>query len=221
MTGPKNALAAWGSSALRPVELPSGMKALVKLPDVLELLQHDRLPAELRELAFRYAQGGIDIAALGPEELLQFVNFTYELSARLVRYLATADSPAWDEFRATGASPTAEGWQAVSLTAAELREMDIDPADLEALGQIAGRQKTPNEVTALSRFDRGLLSDAELQERVGADPDGRVSDFASFRGQPDSADDGDHGEDVRLPAESSARRPGSRDRVRGRRSSRT
>lgn len=219
MTGPKNALAAWGSSALRPVELPSGTRALVKLPDPMELVRHDRLPPDLRELAFRYAQGGIEIMALAPDDLIKFVDFTAELVARLLKYLAPEDSDAWDEFRRTGASPTEEGWQPVSLTAAEIREMDIDPADLEALGAIAGRQKTPNEVTALSRFDRGLLDQAALQERIDADPDGRVSDFAPFRGEPDSLAGGADREDVREAPERDARHPRPRGRVRSRRSS--
>lgn len=210
--GPKNALASWSQSALRPVELPTGMKALVRLPDVVELLRNDRLPQELRELAFRYAKGGIEVTTLKPEEVVQFVQFTYELTARMVRYLAPADSPAWDEFRSSGESPEKEGWQPVSLTGGMLRELDVDQADLDALAKISGRQTTPNEVTALSRFDRGLLSASELQERIDADPDGRVGDFAPFRGEPGVPDDGADGEDVRGEAVGATRggRPGRR-----------
>jgi hypothetical protein len=218
MTGPKNALAAWGSSALRPVELPSGTRMLVKLPDVLDLLRHDRLPAELRELAFRYAQAGIEITSLSPEDLVQFVDFTYELTARLVKYIAPPDSQAWDAFRLTGESPTAEGWEPVSISAGELREMDIDQADLDALGRIAGRQATTNEITALSRFDRGLISADDMKERIAADPDGRVGDFAPFRGEPDGAAGGADREDVREAPERSPSRVRPRARVRGRRS---
>lgn len=220
MSGPKNALAAWGSSALRPVELPSGTRVLVKLPDVLDLIRTNRMPPELRDLAFRYAQSGIEVTALSPEDLVQFVDFTYELTARLVRYIASPDSGAWDEFRKTGADPEAEGWEVVSITAAELREMDIDQADLDALGAIAGRQKTPNEVTALSRFDRGLISAADLQERIDADPDGRVGDLATFRRRADGAPGGADREDVRDAAEQPDRRSGPGHRARARRGAR-
>lgn len=194
------------------------MKALVKLPDVIELLRHDRLPADLRELAFSYAQGGIEVTQLQPEDLVKFVDFTAELTARLVKYLAPPDSPAWDEFRTTGASPEAEGWQPVSLTAAEIREMDIDPADIEALSSIAGRQKTPNEVTALSRFDRGLLDAGALQGAIAADPDGRVGDFEPFRDGPAGDEPSPDGEGVREAPERYPRRERPGHRVRGRRS---
>jgi hypothetical protein len=221
MTGPKNALAAWSSSALRPVELPSGMKALVRLPNVMELVRTEKLPQELRELAFRYASDGIEVAKLDGDDLVKFVRFTYELISRSLRYLATPDSPAWDRFSTEGIDPAEEGWQAVALDAGEISGMDIDQADLEALGQIAGRMKTPNEVTAMTRFDRGIIRDVELAAAIDAGDGSRVGDFGPFRGEPGSDHGRDDGEDVRAASVGTARDPGSSRRVRGGRSSRS
>src|SRR4029079_19194625 len=115
MSGPKNALAAWGVSALRPVQLPSGMKALVKLPDAGELIRNESLPQELRTMAARYSTGGIEISKLEPGEVAHFLRLTYELIARSVKYLALPTSPAWDAFLRDGGSPTDEGWEPVTL----------------------------------------------------------------------------------------------------------
>jgi hypothetical protein len=221
MSGPKNALAAWGQSALRPVQLPTGMKALVRLPEVAKLLQTDHFPEDLRALAHRYASGGINVAELQPDELVKFIQFTYEITAPMVRYLAPADSPAWDDFRSSGASPTVEGWQPVSLTGGELRELEVDQSDLDALAKIAARQATPNEITAMSRFDAGLATLADVKGEIASDPDGRVSDFAPFHRGPGRADSGADGEDVLDEAVGASVDPGSSDRVRGRRSGRS
>ena len=218
MTGPKNGIVSrWGSTALRPVELPSGMKALIRLPDVNDLILRDAVPADLREVAMQYATTGIEVDKLDQDQLRQFVHFTYELVARSIRYMAAPDSPAWDAFRVAG-DPSDEGWEAVALTARELQESDVDPADIEALGQIVGRQKTPNEVTALTRFDRGLMKGSALAEAIADESGSRVGDFAPFRPESGGADDGADGEDVRDAAvrPDGDRRPGRR--VRGRRS---
>jgi hypothetical protein len=177
------------------------MRALVKLPDVVELLRKEKMPAELKDLAFKYANDGINVSELGPDDMIQFVRFTYELVANMVKWLSPPPAPgevgAWDEFKRTGNSPSVEGWQAVTLDAREIRELDIDQADIEALGRIAGRQATPNEITALSRFDRGLITDAEAAIAAAAEPGATVGDLAPFRGQ--STGDGARadGEDVR------------------------
>ena len=210
MSGPRNGiLATWGSTALRPVELPSGMRALVKLPDVRELVLTDSLPSELREIAFQYAKTGIDVSTLEGDAMKQFIRFTYELVARSIRYMAPADSGAWEAFRKTGADPSAEGWQAVSVSASELQQMEIDPLDIEALSAIAGRQKSPNEVTALSRFDRGLLDGAAVAAAAASEQGARVGDFAPFRQEHGGADGGADREDVRPATERPAlgRRP--------------
>jgi hypothetical protein len=217
MTGPINALAAWSSSALRPVELPSGMKALVRLPNVMELVRTEKLPQELRELAFRYASDGIEVAKLDGDDLVKFVQFTYELIARSLRYLAPVDSPAWDRYRTEGIDPADEGWQAVQLDPGQISGMDVDQADLEALGQIAGRMKTPNEVTAMSRFDRGIIREVELAAAIDSGDGSRVGDFGPFRGEPGSDHGGDDGADLRAATVGSARDLGSSRRVRRRR----
>ena len=218
MSGPKNGiLSAWGSTALRPVELPSGLKVLLKLPDVNDLVLRDALPADLRDLAMRYAQGGIEITKLDSNDLKRFIQFTYELISRSIRYMAAPDSPAWDDFRRTGSDPSVEGWQPVTLTAGELSEMDVDPDDVAALGQIAGRQKTPNEITAMSRFDRGLLSADQVAAAAGSEAPGqKVGDYATFRDEPGSADSGPDGEDVRDAPVGPTRGRGSSRRVRRR-----
>lgn len=218
MSGPKNGiLAAWGSTALRPVELPSGLKVLLKLPDVNDLVLHDALPSDLRDLAMRYAQGGIEVEKLDAADLKRFIQFTYELIARSIRYMAAPDSAAWDAFRRSGSEPSAEGWEPVSLSASELLQMDVDPDDIAALGQIAGRQKTPNEVTALTRYDRGLVTQEAAAAMLAGDPPGeKVGDYATFRDGSLGADSGPDSEDVRDPAVGAARRPRSSRRVRGR-----
>lgn len=225
MTGPKNALAAWGASALHAVELPSGMRALVKLPNVRELLEADAFPQELRTLASKYASTGISIESLDDEGLRGFVRLTYELVARSVKYLAQPAEPdaklPWEDFKSNGAPPIAEGWELVSISAEQLRQMDVDQSDLDALGAIAGRMKTPNEVTAYSRMDRALLVEGAGVVAALKEGGESVSGFASFRGQPDGADAGADSEDVRLPAVGGARDRGSGGRVRGRRVARS
>jgi len=208
------ALAAWSRRALRPVELPTGTRALVRLPDVATMLTADVFPADLRRLAQKYATEGIDVAKLDEADLKRFVHLTYELIARSVRYIATPESGAWDRFLAAGSDPSAEGWEAVTLSAQFFAEGDFDQADLEALGQIVGRQKTTNEVTALSRFDRGLATQTQMEEAIAADDDVRLGDFASLRRRDGGADPRDDGEDVRDAAEPPPRSRGSRRRVR-------
>lgn len=214
MSGPKNGiLARWGSSSLNAVELPSGMRALVKLPNPAQLAMAGSLPEELRELASKYASGGITISEVKPDELPVFLRFMYELMAGAVKYLAEPGSGAWEAFKASGGDPVDEGWQVVSLTGSELRELDISQPDLDALGLLVGRMSTFNEITFASRRDRGLLEpDTPVPPKDGE----TVPDFATFRRQPASSERGDHGEDVRAAAVGAAgdRRPGSRVRRR-------
>jgi hypothetical protein len=205
--GPKNAAAAlWGRSALRPVILPSGIKAIVRLPDVNELLKSDAFPEALRSMAGKYAVGGIEINALTPEEIGTFLRLQYELVARTVKYLAPPDSDAWDGFR-KGADPEVEGWEAVSLTAAFFAEGDVDEADISALVAIVGRNKTPNEVTIESRADLALALDPN--------EGGRVSDYAGFRDEPERDQPRDDREDVRPTPVGASRRARSGNRARG------
>ena len=187
------------------------MRALVRLPNVQELLLRDALPTDLRDLAMAYATKGIELASLSPDDLKKFIRFNRELIASSVRYLAEPESGAWQ--------PGDDGWEPITLTAADLMEHDIDPADLEALSAIAGRQKTPNEITALSRFDRGLIP-AEEAAQAGHEPGEVTSDYATFRDEQSGAPDGDDGESVRGTAERPTVDRGSRSRVRSRRSSR-
>jgi hypothetical protein len=178
--GPKNALAAWGRSALRPVVLPSGTRALVKLPGVSDLVKNEALPQELRALAARFGSGGIEVTKLSEEEIPHFVRLTYELIARAVKYLALPESEAWDLFLRQGGDPASEGWEAVTLDASFFAgEDDVDQADVEALGALVGRQKTPNEVTLASCLDRGEPLPGGRQ--IDPDEGGRVTDFAGFR----------------------------------------
>lgn len=221
MSGPKNdILGRWNSTALRPVELPSGMKALIVLPDLNELILRDALPANLRDLAMRYATEGITFSKLDAADMKLFIQFTRELVTRMVRYMAEPESSAWDQFRTEGGMPSDYGWQPVTLTPELLAESDVDPGDIAALSQIAGRVSTPNEITAMSRHDRGLLDDIQAAEAGQDTPGQKLDDYERFRGQPGGPDDGADSEDVRddtveLPA---GTRP--RSRLRGRRSSR-
>lgn len=219
MSGPKNALAAWSQSALRPVELPSGMKALIVIPDVSVLARSGKLPSELTATAMKFATSGINVAEMrDPEEIAHFIRLTYALVADSLRYLATEDSEAWDRFKETGDSPADEGWQAIKVTGPELAEMQVDQADVAALAGIVGRVKTPNEVTIGSRLDRGLLTPEGAQAAIAPDAGLRVQDFAPFRGEPEKPDDRPDGGDVRAASVGASRSGGSSRRARARRS---
>lgn len=180
MTKP-NALLQWQQTALRPVELPTGIRALVKLPNVPALVAAHAFPQELRQLASKFATTGITIAELEEEDVGRFLAFRYELTARAVKYLAPRGSKAWDKFLTTGESPEVEGWEAVSLTGSELREMEIDMDDLDALVRIAGRQATTLAITFASRLERGTL-DEQTREAMAEGADGpTIADMAPFR----------------------------------------
>lgn len=212
--GPKNALAAWGVSALRPVLLPSGMRALVKLPDVAELMTSDQFPQELRAIAAKHAADGkVAIEQIDPKDYATFIRFRYELAARCVKYLAAPGTEAWDRFKREGGSPTDEGWEPVTITPEFLAsESDVDQRDVEALVFIAGRTATPNEVT------RACAEDLGVEDPSGTTPTedgGRVSDYAAFRGEQSGGPDGDDRPDVRPQSGTRlSRRHGSSRRVR-------
>jgi hypothetical protein len=214
----KTALAAWSQSALRPVELPSGMKALVVIPDVNLLVRKGKLPDALTGVAMQFATTGVDVSKLNAEETLTFIRLTYELIGDSLRYIATSESDAWEAFRKTGGSPVEEGWEPIKVTGAELAEMGVDQPDLEALGQIVGRVNTPNEVTIRSRSDRALMASVEGAPALTPDAGQRVGDFAGFRGEPASADDRPDGGDVRATPVGAARSAGSGRRAGTRRS---
>jgi hypothetical protein len=217
----KTALAAWSQSSLRPVVLPSGTKALIVLPDVNLLVRTGKIPEELTAIAMKFATTGISAAEItSPQEIMEFVRLTYALVADSLRYLALADSEAWETFRETGESPTVEGWETIAVDGPELAQMQIDQADIEALAAIAGRMKTPNEVTAVSRYDRGLLTTEGALAAIKPDVGQRVGDYAPFRGEPAGADTGADGRDVRATAVVAARSVGPGGRTRTRRSSR-
>lgn len=209
------ALEAWGQTALRPVSLPSGLKALITLPDVSMLIRAGKMPQELTNVAMKFATTGVQVSKLKPDEILEFLRMTYVLIAESIRYLATEDSPAWDEFRKTGAEPSAEGWEPVTLTGPQIAEMNIDQSDLEALGAIVARAKTTNEVTIASRLDRGLIAGKEPVDET-VDDERRVSDYGPFRGEPGSSDTRTDGEDVRDAPERAPARAGSGHRARSR-----
>lgn len=196
------------------------MRALVKIPDVNLLVRSGKLPDELTNVAMQFATTGIDVKALTGAEIREFVRLTYELIADALQYLAPPGSDAWDDFRESG-DPVAEGWEPISLSGAELAEMRVDQGDLEALGQIAGRTKTPNEVTALSRFDRGLLTEEGVKAALTADTGERVTDYATFRREPAIADARPDGGDVRAAAVGADGSPGPGGRAGRRRSGRT
>lgn len=206
-------LATWGQSALVPVVLPSGLKALIVLPDVNTLVRAGKMPQELSDIAMKFATTGIDTQSLKGDQIVEFIRLTYVLIADSLEYMAPVDSDAWDAFRSTGDSPTKEGWEVVSISGAELAEMRVNQADLEALGAIVGRAKTPNEVTAISRFDRGLLTTEGALAALGGDGD-KVGDFADFRGEPGGPDAGDDGGKVRKSTVRPARSTGSGRRAR-------
>lgn len=189
-----NALLQWQATALRPVELPTGQRALVRLPNVPALVAAGAFPQELRNLAAKYATAGIEVSKLGEDEIGAFLGLTYDLIARSLKYLAPKGSEAWDQFLTTGESPEVEGWEPVSLTGAELREMDVDQDDLDQLGKIAGRMTTTLVVTYTSRLERGLLAATDRPPEVD---EPTVPEMAPFHRQPGGDVRGPDSEDVR------------------------
>lgn len=217
MSGPKNALAAWGVAALHAVELPSGMKALIRLPDVAKLIETESMPTDLRDVAAQFATSGIALDDLDYEGRIRVIRLTYELAAHMVRYLALGTSEAWERFKEVGGSPSDEGWEPVTLTGGQLREMDIDQADLTALSKIATRQATPNTVTIGSRLDRGMLEAANAIKPEAAEGRAQptIAEFQGSRVEPGRDAGSDDGADVRTDAVGLSRGRRSRRAVRG------
>lgn len=196
--GPKNALAAWGVAALHAVELPSGMKALIRLPDVAKLIETESMPSDLRDAAAQFATSGISLDDLDYDGRIRVIRLTYELAASMVRYLAMPGSDAWERFKEVGGLPVEEGWEPVTLTGGELREMDIDQADLTALSRIAMRQVTPNTITITSRLDRGMLEAADAKEAAdGRDEAATTAEFQAADRESGRVAVGANGGDVR------------------------
>jgi len=223
VSGPRNALAVWGVSALRAVELPSGMRALIVLPNTVDLIAKKKLPEDLREIAMKYATAGIEVSSLDEKGQGDFLRLTYELVAAMVKYLAVPGSTAWEQFKEIGGKPIDEGWEPVTLTPELLRdESSVDQADVEKLVLIAGRQLTPNQVTLQSRVDHGVITLADVEQgAIDTAQEGEtVRDLAEFRRLAGFAAGGADGEDVRGAAVGAPRGLRSRRRVRSRRSDR-
>lgn len=210
MSGPQNALAAWGSSALQFVELPSGTRMLVKLPNVAKLLSTGQFPQDLRKIAAKYVQTGIELKELDEAGLREWLDFTYDLIARTVRSIADpAADPAPER-------PGDDGWQAVTLTSGEVREMEIDEDDLDAISNIAHRRTSCRMVTYASRMERGLLDEQARKQAEHEIADGggdTLDQLATFRGQPGGAVGGDDRGAVGLTAVGAARGGGPRRRT--------
>jgi len=219
VSGPKNALAQWGSVALRPVELPTGTRALVRLPNAPALVAADAFPQDLRQIAALHVSKGITYSELEPADFAKAARFTYEMIARSLRYLAPRESTAWDQFVEGGEEPEEYGWQKVDLTAADLAEMDIDQDDLDALGLIAMRKLTTFDVTFNSRLARGVISEQEqrqarrqleLDKELAGGGGESLQDFAAFRGQSGGPERGDDGGPLADATVGASRRAGSR-----------
>jgi len=212
VSGPKNALAAWGSSALQYVELPSGTKMLVKLPNVALLVSTGQFPQELRKIASKYVSSGIELKELDDEGVGEFLGLTYNLIGRAIRYIALPDSPA--------EKPGDEGWEPVTLTGPEVREMDVSQDDLDTLSNLVHRKTSTQMATYASRMERGLLDEqaAKMALRDLAEGGGdTLEQMAGFRGQPGGAERGDDGSAVGVKAERPARAQRSRCGAGGRR----
>lgn len=174
-----DALQQWRAAALREVELPTGTRVQVRVPDAQALVRGNVIPGELREIALKFATSGIELEKLTEEQILGFIAFTHQLVARGLRGLWTGD-----------------GWQPLDLTAEALDALELPEEDLEALTHIVLRRTTVNQVTAASRADRGLISD-DVAQQVAADEAGdTVPGWASFRGQSGGAGDGAGSGDV-------------------------
>lgn len=78
--------------------------------------------------------------------------------------------------------PGADEWERVAMTVDDLAT--TDQRDLDAIGDVVLRLRTPEQVSAASRLILGLPPEP-------GDEEVSIPDLATFRGEPDSAPAGD------------------------------
>lgn len=205
----------WLNAGLRYVELPTGTRALIRLPQADMIVRKGAMPSELRAMALKFATTGVALDALTPDDVDRFMAMKNVLIAYALRYLYVGDAP--DGIEPPHDDPSGDpAWTPVTLSAADIEEAEVDGDDLGALGAIVLRQQTPNQITAFSRRDRGLMKPAEAARVADGEGGETVAAYAEFRGDRRGARAGDDGGNVGDEAERAARdrRPGHGARTR-------
>jgi uncharacterized protein YceH (UPF0502 family) len=182
------ALAAWSEAGYRRLDLPSGVSVRIRIPSLETLIRREVVPSALVGMALQYATSEIKVADLDTAGIVQFLGLKDFLVAYMVRGIYGDDGEV----------------QALDLTAAEVAELDLPSDDLDALGLVALRSRTVEEVNARTRTLR------ELRELGEVSPEAeRVAELAREEAGPDlgplrrerpRALRGDHGADVRRAA---------------------
>jgi hypothetical protein len=214
--GPKNdAIDKWITSGLRYVELPTGTAMRIRIPSAERMLRANVMPTDLREMAVKFATTGIALEAMDADGLDAFLQMKQIMVADCIREIYGGEKVDQEE-----REQDADGWQAVTITAADLDEFEIDPDDLSALSSIVMRQATVNMITAASRREHGRLDPAlaaEIEQMEGGDTLPAWGDFREERRGADRGTDG--GAMAEAPVED-AQDPRAGSRVRARRGAR-
>jgi hypothetical protein len=183
-------LQAWLAGGLRAVMLPTGIIFRVRIPDVEEMLSKGLLPPDLRAIALKFGASGVNPETMDTEGLQTLLRFMRTLVAHSIRYVWDAE-PTDDRWRDQAFA--GDPWQPVTVSVGMLEEGSIDGDDYAALQGIVTRQFTPNQITALSMKDHGLIDALEADRIVADEGSGTVGGWASFRGERRGADAGDNG----------------------------
>ncbi len=160
------ALDRWARIGLQEVELPSGIKVRGVLPNAVDLATRGLLPGYLRNVVFSLASAGeVKFSELSDDEADRFRSLLRHMGARFVREVQGEDGE----------------WEPVELTGDELDSGTFPREDIAALEVIAGRQRTPEQVTAVSQFSRGLLEDEAVLAITEKEAGDTVNGWAEFR----------------------------------------
>lgn len=205
----RDAIDRWMNAGLRQVTLPTGTRMKLRIPAAEQLIRHNVMPQDLRELAVKFASTGLVIEELTPDDLEQFLKMKQVLVAWSIREIYAGDAPITEKV-----ADDDPAWQPIEISADEIDAAEIDADDLGALTSIVLRQRTPNEVTAVVWADIGKLERGSLDEQLRsleAEDEGEtVGRFRDVRADERGADARADGGDVGLPPESDGRDPRSR-----------
>lgn len=190
----ERALSKWRGSGLRECTLPSGTRVQVTVPAPEALMRDPRVPQHLRVRALKFATIGWQRSEVTEADMQEILELQAHMAARTLRGV-------WDE--------EAGAFVPVALDPAQLDTLELPPDDVTALEGIGLRRQTPNQVTAQSLLDLGLISPAEAKQVVDEEAGGTVDAYGPFRLQQGGADPRADGADVRAAPERDAgdRRP--------------
>lgn len=184
--GVNPALEQWAGAGLRSVLLPSGFEIRIRLIPVEQLIKRGLIPTELTSIALRFATSGVATSELDEAGMKDFLSMVDEVVALMIRDIKIGDE-----------------WHPVTVTPAMFEEFDLPGDDLEQLGLIAIRRKTPEIVTYESKLAKGLvdIADAVTERKEAEEAEGSTAPFRVVRGESEVPDPSSDGGDVRTEAE--------------------